>query len=369
LASALPRPDARRPQIERQFATRREAERWLTQQRAAVQRGAHVNPTDSERRFRHLVEAWRATWIDLEPKTRAGYEAILRRHLLPRFADVKIGAITPEAIQTFVNGVDRAPNTVRRVYSVLRQVMKLAVERRYLAANPCDPVRLPRPGAVVTSERMFLTAAEVGALAEAIHPHFQVLVYTAAYTGLRAGELGALRRRDIDPLHGTLSVERALKDVSGRLVFGSTKTHKHRRIALPKFLGSMLAEHLTSHCPDNDPDALVFTGLEGGPLRHDNFYARHFRPSVERALPPEKHRLRFHDLRHTCASLLIAAGAHPKAIQTQLGHSSITTTLDIHGHLLPSTTEALAAALDATYASASEPPANVAPLRRTAPVQ
>lgn len=350
-------------QIERQFATRREAERWLTEQGSAVQRGEHVNPTDAERRFKHLADAWRATWIGFSPKTTAGYEAILNRHLIPRFGEVKIGAITPEAIQTFINGIDRAPNTVRRIYSVLRGVMKLAVERRYLAASPCDAVRLPRPAA--TSDRVFLTAAEVGALAEAIDPHYRVLVYTAAYTGLRAGELGALRRRDVDPLHGRLTVERSLKDVSGQLVFGPTKTGKRRQVALPSFLGDMLAEHLKGHS-QAAPDGLVFTGPGGGPLRHHNFYLRHFKPAVALALAPEKHALRFHDLRHTCASLLIAAGAHPKAIQTQLGHSTITTTLDIYGHLLPSVEESLSAALDATYTSASAEPTNVTELRPAA---
>jgi integrase len=178
----------------------------------------------------------------------------------------------------------------------------------------------------------------------------------------------------VDLLHGLLNVERGLKDVSGKLIFGPTKTAKARRVGLPKFLIAMFSEHLDAL--EGGPDALVFRSPDGGPLRHGNFYGRYFKPTVRRrfcagceakvgdddktcpecegndltyVLPPEKHGLRFHDLRHTCASLLIATDAHPKAIQEHLGHRDIQTTFNVYGHLLPSAQEALAAALDAAF--------------------
>jgi integrase len=163
-----------------------------------------------------------------------------------------------------------------------------------------------------------------------------------------------------------------LKDVNGKdldaadkgLIFGPTKNHTTRTVSLPKFLREMLNEHLSSHLPGGDgPDALVFPGPLGGPLRHNNFYRRHFKKAVKAALPADKHGLRFHDLRHTCASLLIAAGAHPKAIQERLGHSSIQITMDRYGHLLPSVDAALVEMLDATHAAASEPASNVVAMR------
>jgi integrase len=363
-------------QIERQFGTRREAERWLMSQKAAIQRGEHIDPKDHHRMFEDVAAAWEATWLDLEPKTKAGYKSILNRHVLRRWQGVRIGAVTPEAIQEWLNELacERHANTVRRIYSVLRAVMKVAVERRYLLANPCDAVRLPRAPAVAIDQRVILSASEVAALAEAITPRYRLLIYAAAYTGLRAGELGALRRRDVDLLHGSLNVERALKDVSGRHIFGPTKTAKARRVGMPRFLVEMFTEHLVAL--DGGPDALVFRSPDGGPLRHHNMYVREFKPTVQRrycaecdvtvsqedktcpecggdnlvyVLPPEKHNLRFHDLRHTCASLLIAAGAHPKAIQEHLGHKDIQTTFNVYGHLLPSAQKALAAALDTVF--------------------
>jgi integrase len=343
-------------QVERQFGTKREAERWLTAQKGSVQRGEHIDPKDNLRLFEQVVDAWEATWVDLEPKTQAGYRAILKKHVLSRWSGVRIGALSPESIQDWINELSsgRHPNTVRRIYSVLRGVLKVAVDRRYLLANPCDAVKLPRSPAVATSQRVILSADEVKTLAGAITPRYRLLVYAAAYTGLRAGELGGLRRRDLDLLHGFLSVERALKDVSGHLVLGPTKTAKVRRVRMPTFLMEMFSDHLETM--EGGPEAKVFTGPDGGFLRHHNMYLRHFKPAVRKALPVEKHGLRFHDLRHTCASLLITAGAHPKAIQVHLGHRDIQTTFNVYGHLLPSAQEALAEALDATYGSARDQP-------------
>ncbi len=262
-----------------------------------------------------------------------------------------------------------APGTVRSVYAALRAALNTAVRLRMVAANPCVGVKLPRPS---QTSMLFLSAEEVRTLAETIHPHFRVLIYVAAYTGLRAGELGALRRGRVDLLRGRLSVEEALKDLTGArlpegertLIFGPTKTHARRAITLPKFLRDQLAEHLAAPSPGGTgPDALVFTMPSGAPIRHANFYRRYFKPAVRAALPQPLHGIRFHDLRHTCAALLIAAGAHPKAIQERLGHKSITMTLDRYGHLLPGLGDALADALDATHTATQAPPSNLRELR------
>jgi hypothetical protein len=115
-------------------------------------------------------------------------------------------------------------------------------------------------------------------------------------------------------------------------------------VVIPGFLREMLAAHLARNVA-RDPDSLVFTNAEGGPLRNSNFRSRVWRPALAAAGLPED--LRIHDLRHTCAALLIAQGAHPKAIQAQLGHSSIQVTLDRYGHLFPDDMDGLATQLDA----------------------
>lgn len=385
-------------QIERTFPLRKEAERWLTEQKASVHRGLHIDPRDTDRRFSHIVDAWRATWLELEPKTKAGYDSILSKHLLPRWKDARIGAVDTASVQAWVNELaasGRSPKTVRNIYGALRSALNVAVEHRYTTVNPCEAVRLPKRSAYGDNgskkARVVLEATEVAMVADGITPHYRVLVYTAAYSGLRAGELGALRRRHVDLLHGALHVAGALKEIHSTsttlsddergMVFGTTKTDKDRMVGIPRFLVAMLTEHLETI--PADPDALVFTSIQGGPHRHDNFRKRHFIPAVRGRycgqcqatvkntaqccpepscgsddlrylLPEAKHGLRFHDLRHTCATMLIAGGAPALAIRDHLGHQDIQTTMNVYGHLYPSMHAAMASTLDAAFEGSAD---------------
>lgn len=172
-------------------------------------------------------------------------------------------------------------------------------------------------------------------------PEYAALIRLAAYSGLRAGEIAGLRVGRLDLLRGKVEIAETLTDVGGTLVSsGTTKTNKIRTVPIPRFITEELAPLLAGKAPAD----YVFTSPEGGPLRHSNFYRRHFRPAVERAGLSDG--VRFHDLRHTYAGFLIAEGAHPKAIMERMGHSSITVTLDRYGHLLPSLEEHLTNALD-----------------------
>jgi integrase len=141
-------------------------------------------------------------------------------------------------------------------------------------------------------------------------------------------------------------------DVHGRLHFGPPKNGRVRSVSLPGFLVEQVAAHLAAR--PHEPDNFIFSAENGGPFRHSNFYGRAFKPAVSQALPEHLHGLRFHDLRHTCAALLIAQGTHPKAISDRLGHSSISVTMDIYGHLFPEQDEKMAAGLDAVYQQAVE---------------
>jgi integrase len=359
-------PDPARPggthKIERTFRTKQEAADWIASQRVSILRGTYVDARQGERPFAELLDAWKESWSNrLSPTTQCRYASILRKYLVPEFARTPIGKMTHERVQRYINRLSSAPEiapgTVRNVYAVLRTACAKGVRLGMLHTNPCAQIDLPRPR---RQEMLFLTADEVRTLAEAIDPRYRVLVYTAAYTGLRAGELAGLERRDVDLLRGVIHVRRALKDVNGRLEIGATKTHATRTVSLSKFLIAMLREHLADPSGGTGPEAPVFAMKNGGRLRHGLVYVRYFKRAVRGwmdgrgqhhpgALPERLHSLRFHDLRHTCAALSIAAGAHPKLISARLGHSSIAVTLDRYGHLFPSIEESLAAALDAAF--------------------
>jgi len=361
-------------QIEKEFATKREAGRWLVEQTSALNRGQHINPADSDKRVEDVVGEWRKTRGHVQPRTRGRDEEILEKHILPRWGGARIGAVQAAPIQDWVNELAAsglAPDTVKKIYGKLLGVMKLAVVRRYISFNPCDSVTLPHRSAyrLKKKEMLFLGRDEVAALADAVDPRYRVLIYTAAYMGLRAGELYGLQRKHVDLLRKEIRVERALKvnhsnsehiaDADKGVLFGPTKTHETRRVALPSFLAKMLEEHLAAL--PGGAEALVFSSPRGEPMHHLNLVRRYFRPAVKRALPERLHPLRFHDLRHTCASLMIAQGVDLIVISRHLGHANYSTTADTYSHMLPSVHDETRAALDAIYAA--EPPPNVLRLR------
>jgi integrase len=310
-----------------------------------VQRGGFRDPRLARLTVDHWAGVWWATTVGLKPNTRASYDSLLHRHVLPAFASRGVAGVARTDVARFVAGLSGdgiAPGTVRSIVSVLRLVFATALGAGAITQNPVVGVRLPRSTA---AEMLFLSPQQVVALADAIDLRYRTLVIFAAYTGIRAGEIEALRTRRVDLGRGVVDVVESLADVRGQLVFGPTKTHSRRTVRLPEFLCELLGAHLESR--PADPDALVFVGEQGGPIRHNLFYARRFKPAVRAAGLPE--RLPFHDLRHVCAALLIAQGAHPRAMMERLGHSSVQVTIDRYGHLLPSLDATLVDGLDATY--------------------
>ena len=328
------------------FARRRDAERFLQHAEADKLRGMWVDPKQGRTTVGELAERWYATTVTLKAKTREDYRSLLHNHVLPAFGGRAVASLDTLAVRSWLAGLvsgGLSPSRAKHAYYVLYAVLEAAIQAGALVRNPAAGVRPPRSH---SREMHFLSAAEVERLAEAIVPPYGVLVRFAAYTGLRAGEIAALRVKRLDLLRGTVRVVEAASEVGGRLITGPTKTHAERTVRLPRFLRDELAAYLAS--PPRDRDAFVFTAPKGGPLRHHNFYQRQFCPALVRAGLPAQ--IRFHDLRHTCASLLIAQGAHPKAIQAHLGHSSIQVTMDRYGHLFPDALEHLADRLDAARA-------------------
>jgi integrase len=249
-----------------------------------------------------------------------------------------------------------APSTVKSIYLTASQVFAQAVTDGLISRSPCIGIRLPEER---QREQMhFLTPDEVATLAEAITPRFGTLLYAAAYTGMRAGELAALRLARLNLLAGTVDVTESMMEVGGHLVVGPTKTGRPRTLTLPRFLAEMLGEHIGRH---PSPEGFVFTMAEGGPIRQRNFYRRHFKPAVREAgLPAGLH---FHSLRHTCAAFLIADGRHMEEVKDHLGHSSIRVTSDRYGHLFPKARQAVADGLDETFrrAAADSPATKMRP--------
>ncbi len=260
---------------------------------ADVVRGEYLQPDLARSKFDRWAAAWLRTTADLRPKTQVGYESMLRVNVLPHFTGRAVGRIEPVHVRQFLAELTAAgagPGTVRSARKVLRLVLATAVEGGALRANPCNGMRLARSDPV---EMAFLTMEEVVALSAAMRrPEYGLLVRFAALTGLRAGEIGALRIRRLDLLRRRLEVAESVSEVTGHgLVYGPPKTCERRGVPIPRTLADELAAHLAGS--PHDPEALVFTAPGGGPLRHHNFYRRHFKPALAAAGLPD--RVRFHD--------------------------------------------------------------------------
>lgn len=328
------------------FKTRRQAVDFSNHIESDIARGSWVDPALASTPLRDFVDGYLRSSMHWRPSTRLKVEGHARNYVVPAFGDYALGDIRPSDIRNWVVALSEhglAPGTVRAVYSSLSRILKQAAIDGLIPRSPCLGISLPKDE--VQREMLFLDPVGVEALAEEVPERYRVLIFTAAYTGLRWGELAALKVRNLDLVKGMIRVTEAVAEVNGHLKEGPTKTGATRIVALPPFLRKMLSEHLALY----PSKGYVFTSAKGHPLRK-NFYRRDFVPAVARAKLPRG--LRFHDLRHTCAALLIANGAHPKEIQERLGHSTIRVTFDRYGHLLPSLDERLRDGLETMYREA-----------------
>lgn len=310
-----------------------------------VDRGVWLNPNDGHIPFAALAADWLETTVSLKPSTKASYESYLRMHVLPHFGRMPLASITRTDVQAWLaslvnSGLSAA--SVRNAYRVLARIMSEAEQSRMVPTNPAAKVALPRTG---RREMRFLTPAEVSRLAEAIEPRYRALILMAGWTGLRWGELAALRIAHLDLLRGVADVRESLSEVHGTIHLAGTKSGERRTVPLPVFLCEALAAHIARY---PGKDGLVFTSPEGSFMRR-NVYTRHFKPALRRAGLDEG--TRFHDLRHSAASTAIAMGANVKTVQQMLGHASATVTLDVYSHQFPGLAEQLREGLDAAYRS------------------
>jgi len=350
------------------FRRKRDADSFALEIESTRQHGTVIPHTRGDVRLDEVADAWlRSVQGRRRPKTAEGYEQLLGLHVRPAFAHRKVASISYADVDAFVRSLEasgRRPGTVRNAFFVLKMVLDFAIKDGKIRSNPCAGVELP---SAASPEMLFLTAAQVRALAAAIDerwssnprarirrdgpPPFGLLVEFAAFTGLRAGEICALRIGGLDLRAGTVFVSRSASLVKGRLIEGSPKTRAGRRTV---FLNRTLGDKLRLHLADRllDRDGYVFAAPDGGPFNYATFYGLHFKPAVRAVLPAHLQGLRFHDLRHTYASLLVEQGAHPKEMAELLGHSSVQITLDRYSHVMPHMAAALAERMDAAYRAA-----------------
>lgn len=246
---------------------------------------------------------WLDAQADLSPTTRNRYEGIIARHIRPRWGNVQLASVTHAEVQRWLTHLDLAPASVRKVHRVLSMVLAYAVKDGRLAVNPVAGVSLPR---VRHAEKRFLTHQQLAELADACGVEYRLVVLFLAYTGLRWGEMAALRVHRVDFLRRRALVAESVTPVAGVMAFGPTKGHERREVPIPRFL----VEELSQHVAASKPADLVFRGCRGAVMRSQTFQRAALTEAAEGLGVPGFHP---HELRHTAASLAIASGADVKA--------------------------------------------------------
>jgi len=279
------------------------------------------------------------------------YEQISRARIVPMLGGVKLKALSP----THVRGLYKeklsslSPRTVQYIHVTLHKALKQAVSDGLIPRNATEAVKPPQ---VRREEIRPLTPEQVKMLLEAASgDRLEALYVLAVHTGLRQGELLGLKWDDIDLETGTLQVRRALTTAKGgpRLAAPKTKGSR-RRVSLTGSAAQALKSHLERQLEEIDragslwqENGLVFASETGAPLDRRDLTSRRFKPLLKRAGLPH---FRFHDLRHTCATLLLTQNVNPKVVSEMLGHSSIAITLDTYSHVLPNMQDSAAHALE-----------------------
>jgi integrase len=285
----------------------------------------------------------------LRERTFVDYSEVLKRYVRPTVGAKRLCDVRPLDIQNiYTEMLERglSARSVRYTHAVFSSALKQAVKWNMLTQNPAEQVELPR---ATRKEMQSLTAEDAGRfLLEARKDRLSALFAMALATGMRPEEYLALQWKDVDLETRIVTVQRALvwNRKGGGWTFTAPKTARSRRnIPLPESLAQALTAHRRRQSEARlkagtgyQKYDLVFATRDGTPIMPRNLLSRHFKPILKRAKLP--HSVRLYDLRHTCASLLLAANEHPKIVSERLGHASIVLTLDTYSHVLPSMQQA-----------------------------
>jgi integrase len=318
-----------------------------------------MNLTVSEYLDRFLEDVQRGS---VRESTYSRDKYLVTNHVKPALGRVKLKNLSAMHLQRLYREKQDAglsASTVQKIHHVLHKALAQAARWDLIARNPADAAKAPRPA---PAEMRPLSAEEVRRLLEAAHgDRLEALYVLGVTTGMRRGELLGLKWTDVDLENTRLSIRRALTrtDNGKYIALTEPKTKGSRRIvkltqraveALRSHLGRQLAEIEAAGDLYRD-DGIVFTTEAGTPINPSNLRQRSFAPLLKRAGLPH---IRFHDLRHTCATLLLSKGVHPKFVQELLGHASIAITLDTYSHVMPEMADATARAMQDVLSSVED---------------
>jgi integrase len=322
---------------------------WLTLTESEILRGDWSDPLKGKELLREFGARW-ITEHRVGERTREEYLSLWRHHIEPYLGQVQLAELSTDTIRGWRAGLlhdGRSEDRTVKAYRLVRAVLNTAVDDGRIKRNPC---RIKGAGEYRADERPTASVRQVYALAERMPERFRVLVLAAAFTGLRWGELIALRRYDVDLAGRVLHVRRRLAQLNGGAIqSGPPKSAAGvRSVSLPVVLVDELRRHIEQFA-GLGPEGLVFRGEKGAVLRRGNFGRRTKWPAlvVAAGLPVGFH---FHDLRHTGNHLAAGSGATTRELMHRMGHGSMRAAL-IYQHATNARDRSIADAMSALVES------------------
>lgn len=330
----------------RGFTTKRDAALFAATVETRKAEGAYIDPTAGRVTIGDLGTKWLARQTHLKHSTLTAVKGAWRTHVEPSWGGVAVSTVARTDLADWVAELSgrRSATVVLRAHGIIRGILQDAVDDGRIPKNPAVALpNLPRKG---RKPHVYLTHQQVEALAREASQYGTVIL-VACYLGLRWGEIMGLRVRDVNLAGRRLMVEQNAVRVGSKIHVGTPKSHERRTVPLPRFLAPLIEDA----CTDKLPDALLFTGPDGGFLPRAKKQVGWFRIALEGAgVDPA---MTPHDMRHTAASLAVQAGAHVKAVQRMLGHASAAMTLDVYADLFDTDLDAVAEAMDAARSAAA----------------
>jgi integrase len=332
------------------YRTKKEAEKALAQTITEFSQGAYLEPADIP--YKDLLRDWLEQQVKPETSfsTHNNYERTVRKHITPALGNVKLDQLKPIHFQRLFTDMQEkglSPGTVRLVHHCCRRSINWAVKMGMLAKNPVDNTTPPK---VKRQEMKYWTPEQVQRFIESAkdNPYFPFF-YVALFTGMRAGEIRGLKWDDIDWDNQRISIRRHITRAGKEVhILPGTKTSKSGRVVeISESVINVLKRHKIKQAEQllmigGNKENWVFTNAFGKFLPDITVYHAFLRATEKAGLP----RIRLHDIRHTHATMLLQQGIHPKIVSERLGHSTVSMTLDIYSHVIPTMQKEAVAALD-----------------------
>ena len=344
----------KRVQVTKTAPSSPKAEKLKTALLSEIDKGIFVKST------KETIADFMQTWIDgykgnITARSYDRYSGIVKGHIIPSIGKIPLAKLSPQHIQKLYAdklAAGLSPRSVRYIHVVLHRALQTALKWHKLTVNPADNVDIPK--AQRTDMQIWNESEVIKFLEVARSTPYHCLFYLAIFSGARRGELLALRWQDVDLETGQLSISRSVQHVNGEYVFSQPKTEKSRRtIALPLSATLLLkqlrevTEHTRSRIDQKvkDPDLIFTHTYDGIPLRPETVSNAWEHIAIKAKVKV----IRFHDARHTHASLMLKQGVPLKVVSERLGHSSISVTADVYAHIIPGMQENAAQRFDAAF--------------------